>query len=238
MKIAIIGDIHGNKYALKSVLADIKKKNVDFIISTGDLVGYMSYPNEVIELMKENRVIVVQGNHDKVIAESKPISDEQIENLSDQEIQQKASAAFTNWCINEENRKYLKNLVTRLTMECNGYRILVVHGSPTEIDEYLYENEEVFKELSKKVTEDIIICGHTHIPYVREINNKYFINAGSVGKPKHGDWRSTYVVMEIIENNVCCKIEKIEYDLDAMVQDIKNNRMISNNLITMLQQGI
>jgi putative phosphoesterase len=238
MKIAVIGDIHGNKYALKSVLEHIEKKDVDFIVSTGDLVGYMPYPNEVIDLIRKHKIIVVQGNHDKVIAESKKISLEEINNMSAQEIQKNASAAFTNWCISDEHREFLKGLCSKLVLEHADKKVIIAHGSPMRIDEYLYENEDHLEQISEKISEDIIICGHTHIPYFKRINEKYFINAGSVGKPKHGDSRGTYVIAMIEKEMVSCSIEKVEYNVNQIIQDIENNRMISDSLIEMLRQGV
>lgn len=237
MRFAVIGDIHGNKYALESVLDDINLKNVDFIVSTGDLVGYMPYPNEVIELMRKNRVIAVQGNHDKFIAESEKVSNDTINSMSDEEIQGNASAAFTNWNITDENRSYLKNLTEKLSLQCGDLKLVVVHGSPMEIDEYLYEDKENLSRVAELINEDIVICGHTHVPYHTKVGNKHFINAGSVGKPKHGDGNSSYVVVEVKDSKVHCTIEKIAYNVEQMTRDIENNRMISDKLIPMLQQG-
>lgn len=237
MRFAVIGDIHGNKYALESVLEDINSKNVDFVISTGDLVGYMPYPNEVIEMVRKNKIMVVQGNHDKAIAQSEKITTEEITSMTEQEIQSNASAMFTRWCITDQNKKFLQNLNTRLTMECGGLKIVVVHGSPVRIDEYLYADTEILMRASEKTSEDIVICGHTHIPYFTEVNKKYFINSGSVGKPKHGDCRSTYVIVEIDEGKVSCSIQRVSYNLEDMIKAIEDNRMISNKLIEMLQEG-
>lgn len=237
MRFAVIGDIHGNKYALESVLNHIDSKNVDFIISTGDLVGYMPYPNEVIELIRKNKVLVVQGNHDKAIAESEKITDEIIVEMEDIDIQKKASRNFTNWIISDENRSYLKNLTNKLTFQCGDFKIVVVHGSPMGINEYLYEEKEQLTRLAEQIEEDIVICGHTHIPYSLHVKNKFFINAGSVGKPKHGDGQSTYAIVEINDGNVCASIEKVEYTVDLIVKDIKCNRMISDELIPMLKNG-
>lgn len=237
MRFAVIGDIHGNKYALESVLKDIDSKNIDFIISTGDLVGYMPYPNEVIELIRKNKVVVVQGNHDKAIAESKKISTDEIEKMTDEDIQKKASRAFTNWVLTDENRTYLKNLTSKLSLEMEGIKIVVVHGSPMGIDEYLYEDKEKLSKLTEVIHEDVIICGHTHVPYSLTVKDKTFINAGSVGKPKHGDCQSTYAIVEIKDGLIDYSIEKVNYDVELMAGDIKKNRMISNELIPMLQEG-
>ena len=238
MRLAIIGDIHGNKYALESVLENINSKNVDFIVSTGDLVGYMPYPNEVIELIRKNKVVVVQGNHDKFIAESEKLSDETISKITDDKIQSNASAAFTNWIITDNNRSFLKNLTNKLTMECHGFKIVVVHGSPMEIDEYLFEDKEYLSRIAEVINEDVVICGHTHVPYYTKVNNKHFVNAGSVGKPKHGDSQSTYAIVEIKDGKFNCTVEKVKYDIELMINDIKDNRMISNKLIAMLEQGV
>lgn len=237
MKFAVVGDIHGNKYALESVLAHIGNKDVDFIVSTGDLVGYMPYPNEVIDMIRSNKIIAVQGNHDRVIAESGNISLEELNNMTVQDIHKNASSAYTNWCINDANREFLKSMCAELVLKIGDKTIMIVHGSPFRIDEYLYDNEKYLMDISKHVKADIIICGHTHIPYFTKVNEKYFVNAGSVGKPKHGDSRSTYVIVDVDKVTVTCSIEKVEYDVSRIVRDIEENPMISDGLVEMLQHG-
>lgn len=238
MRFAVIGDIHSNIFALEGVLKDIAAKNVDFIVSTGDLVGYLPFPNEVIEMIREYGILAVQGNHDKHISMHQKIQDAEIESMSDDEIQNSASAIFTSWKITEENKRYLKNLPEKLTLDCNGLKVLIVHGSPRRIDEYLYEETQNLSEVAQTVEEDIIVCGHTHIPYTMRVVDKQFINAGSVGKPKHGNSKSTYVVIEIADDTVHCEIVEVGYQLDGIVSAIKENRMISDKLISMLEQGI
>lgn len=235
MRFAVIGDIHSNSYALKSVLEDIKLKNVDFIISTGDLVGYFMYPNEVIELLKKNKVLVVQGNHDKAIAQGDKIVD--ISVFSESEIQKNASEIYTNYVLTDENRDFLNDLPQSIKLKKGKFGILIVHGSPRKIDEYLYEDETILKEISENFEENVIISGHTHIPYVKDIGEKCFINSGSVGKPKHGNPNSTYVILSIAEENLECSIEEVEYNYEKIVEDIKNNKGISDKLISMIREG-
>jgi len=237
MRFAVIGDIHSNIDALKNVLKDINTKNVDFIASTGDLVGYLPFPNEVIQLIRKHGVLAVQGNHDKHFAAVQKMEDAKINSLSDEMIQSNASAIFTSKMITDDNRRFLENLPEKLILECNGLKVLVVHGSPRKIDEYLYENQALLSEVAETVQEDIIICGHTHIPYITKVNNKQFINAGSVGKPKHGNSQSTYVIIDIANGMVNCEIFEVNYNLENIVNAIKENRMISNQLISMLEQG-
>lgn len=238
MRFAVISDIHSNKYALESAIADINKRNVDFIVSTGDLVGYLPFPNEVIELVRKNKIMVVQGNHDKFIGESTKVIQEDLVGINDNDIQSNASSYFTNLTITDDNRKYLRNLSDKITIDCNGLKIVIVHGSPRAIDEYLYEDSEILKSLLESIDEDIIICGHTHIPYHFQTNKKHIINVGSVGKPRHGSSMSTYAIVEIVNEKVNCEILEVSYDLSKIKEAIKENEMISNKLITMLEQGV
>ncbi|WP_069999726.1 metallophosphoesterase family protein [Cellulosilyticum sp. I15G10I2] len=238
MRFAVIGDVHSNIFALDSVLKDIENKQVDFIISTGDLVGYMPFPNEVIEKIRASRILVIQGNHDKVIAQAAEVSDELIRNMSDVEVQKSASAAFTNWVITKENRAYLRNLPRQLRISSGRLKVLLVHGSPRMIGEYLYEDIEKLTELSKEVEEDIIICGHTHKPYHQIIDNKHFINAGSVGKPKHGSSQATYVIVTIEGDTVKSDIIEVNYEIESIIEAIKANPMIADELIPMLKRGL
>ncbi|MGL5540891.1 MAG: metallophosphoesterase family protein [Erysipelotrichaceae bacterium] len=237
MKFAVLGDVHGNKYALERVLADIETKAVDFVIATGDLVGYLPYPNEVVARIKEAKILVVQGNHDFAIANAQKVEQAELETLSWEEIQKSASAKFTNAVLHDANRKYLKELPTSLRLQCAGYNVLVVHGSPFSMNEYVYEEEVALKALGQTMEADVLICGHTHIAYHKEVEGKHFINAGSVGKPKHGDARSSYVVVSIDEQGVHCTIEKVAYDVAQLVKDIAQHPMIADALIPMLEQG-
>lgn len=237
MRFAVLGDIHSNKFALESVLEDIRTKKVDFVISTGDLVGYMPFPNEVIEMLRERQVLVVQGNHDKFIATSYPVSRDLISKMSYEQIQSNASAAFTNYVISHDNRRYLKNLPEYIKLNCSGFKMVVVHGSTRSIDEYLYEDKEILLRQSKNIDDDIVICGHTHIPYHLSVDSKHFINAGSVGKPKHGSSQAAYVIVNIEEGKVISEIIKVNYDIESMVKAIEENNMISSKLIPMLIEG-
>lgn len=235
MRFAVIGDIHGNIYALEAVYEDIKNKNIDFVISTGDLVGYMMYPNEVIEFLKKNKIVSIQGNHDKFIAKGNKIQD--ISAFSQEEVQKNASEIYTNYVLTEENREFLKNLPEEIRIRKNNFNVLIVHGSPRKIDEYLYENGENLLEITKSFSENVIISGHTHIPYVKKVEDKYFINAGSVGKPKHRNPKSTYVIIELDEG-IKVTIEEVSYDYEKMLSDIEKNEYISQKLISMIREGL
>jgi diadenosine tetraphosphatase ApaH/serine/threonine PP2A family protein phosphatase len=76
--------------------------------------------------------------------------------------------------------------------------VLLVHGSPRKINEYLFEDRPLssFQRLAASSNADVIVFGHTHKPSVKEVDGVMFLNVGSVGKPKDGDWRACYAVLE------------------------------------------
>jgi putative phosphoesterase len=238
MKLAIIGDIHSNIHALDAVLNDIKKRNVDKILSTGDLIGYLPFPNEVIETIKSNSIISIQGNHDHYYANSEAILKEDYQQLTQEEIQSNSSKIYTNYVLTSSNRDFLRQLPQQLKFEFQGYKLLMVHGSPHGIAEYLYEESNALRSITSSMEADILVCGHTHLPYYKVMNGKHVINSGSVGKPKHGNANATYVLLDFINSSIQVEITEVTYDLEPLIEAIHSNDMISNQLIENLKKGI
>jgi len=235
MKIAVISDIHSNIHALKRVLEDIKSMQVEKIICTGDLVGYLPYPNEVINCFRKHKIESVKGNHDKRIAEHS--IDEEDYKKSPKLLQGSASLFYTSKVITDVNRAYLNNLPEKISFQLNGREFLFVHGSPRKIDEYLYEDEVLLKEISEAIKSDVLVFGHTHMPFHKIINHKHFINAGSVGKPKHGNALSTYLILNVKDTEIKSEIRYVKYDFSKLCEEIKDNEMISDQLIQGLMSG-
>lgn len=222
MKIAIFSDIHGNAIALEAVLKDLYYRQVDLVFCGGDLVGYGAYPNEVIELIRKNRIPTIMGNYDDGVGYDKPecgcaYKDPQMEELGHQ------SLAWMKKHVTEDNKAYLRGLLHRLALTVYDQRILLVHGSPRKINEYLFEDrpDESILRLINSENADLLICGHTHLPYSKRIEGKYLVNVGSVGKPKDGDPRAGYTVLTLTENGITTEIIRVAYDVEAMAKAIE-----------------
>ena len=209
MKIAVISDIHSNIYALINVLEDIDSEKVDSVICLGDLVGYGPHPNETISMIRRRNILCIKGNYDNEFSY----------------IRETAINRFSlPWTVNElraENKSYLKGLPSSLTIKAGDKNLLFVHGSPSSINEYLFIDSENTVENLNKIKEDALICAHTHLPGIKEINNKTYINVGSVGKPKIGRPNSTYCIIEITEENtISAKFKEISYEVKKIVKDM------------------
>ncbi|MDD4238862.1 MAG: metallophosphoesterase family protein, partial [Desulfotomaculaceae bacterium] len=116
------------------------------------------------------------------------------------------------------NKEFLRNLPVEVCFRAGKFEVMIVHGSPLQLNEYLYEGAkpEYLMELLNIFHCDVLICGHTHVPYHKVLNpGKHVINAGSVGKPKHGDPQAAYVIIEFGET-VEVHIQKVAYDVESM----------------------
>ena len=213
MKIAAISDIHGNIYSLMKVLEDIDEQKVDLVVCLGDLVGYGPHPNEVVSLIKRREMPCIKGNYDSSVVDGAFtfIRDTSINSFA---------LPWASEEVRASNKFYLSQLPTELNYDINGVKIKFTHGSPSKINEYLFEDGENTKKVMESLEEDVLVCAHTHIPSYKKFGDKVFINTGSVGKPKIGRPNATYVLIEIKEDKtVDVKFRELEYEYKRIVKD-------------------
>lgn len=238
MKIGIISDIHSNIYALEAVLDDMESRNIDLIACTGDLVGYGTRPNEVIDTIRKNRILTIMGNYDDAIGNFKMVCGCDYKDPKDAE---KASLSmyFTSMETTDENKKYLSSLPKEATLNFNNKTIKLVHGSTRLINEYLKEDSKESKEVMDELDEDILVCGHTHIPYYKYYGEKLLVNAGSVGKPKTNKPSANYVIINI-DNMSSFEVEIIEvnYDFEKIAREIEENDILPNDFARLIREGV
>ena len=244
MKIAVISDIHSNIYALDAVLDDIENRNIDLIACTGDLVGYGTRPNEVINTIRKNKILTIMGNYDDAIGNYKIVCGCDYKDPKDAE-KAALSMSFTSSETTDENKKYLSSLPKEATLVFNNKSIRFVNGSTRLINEYLKEGSKEAEEVMGELVEDILVCGHTHIPYAKYYGEKLLVNAGSVGKPKTNNPAANYVIIEInndeksSDNNSSVKVEIIEviYDFEKIAREIEENNILPNDFARLIREG-
>lgn len=210
MKLAFISDIHANLPALHAVLKDMERHKPDAIYCLGDLVNFAGWDNDVIALLRARNIPVVIGNHDEGIGQHKSYFPFSYSNEQEHAFGI-ASIGHVNKIISTANREYLRTLPFMLKLEFRcafqPVRIVMTHGSISSVNEYVTgeADEAYLLKMMESCQADILLMGHTHIPYQRSIfceeeNRQLYrhaINAGSVGKPKHGDNNACYVLLDI-----------------------------------------
>lgn len=222
MKIAFISDIHGNLEALNAVLEDIEKRNVEKTYCLGDLVGYGPNPNEVVEIIRKMEIESVMGNYDDAIGFEKESCGCAYNPGRETEVGDES----INWTIkntSKKNKEFLKSLPMKKTVEVEGIKILLVHGSPLNyLLEYVKPNisSERLKEITDNVDADIIINGHTHLMMAKHINGKTILNPGSVGRTKDGEPLATYLILNVEKGIYNYEFIKVKYDVKTTVEKI------------------
>jgi putative phosphoesterase len=225
--VTIFSDIHANLPALQAVLQDVDQRGLTDLYCLGDLVGYGTYPNEVIQIIRDRQIPTIMGNYDQGVgndsddcgcAYTSPVS----------EALGKRSIAWSNLHTTPENKTFLRSLVPEIRFKLGNLRVLLVHGSPRKINEYLFENrpDASLERLMDASGADVLICGHTHIPYHRILpSGRHVINDGSVGKPKDGDPRACYITLNIVGNQVDVQIIRVAYDVERAAGAIEASEM-------------
>jgi putative phosphoesterase len=225
MRIGILSDIHANITALEAVLDDLKQQQVETVYCLGDLVGYAAFPNEVIDRIRRDGTPTIMGNYDDGVGFDRDecgcaYRDPEEQRLGD------LSLRWTQRTVTSDRKAFLRSLRPEIRFEADGKRFRLVHGSPRRMNEYLFEDRPLssFQRLAATSDAAVLIFGHTHKPYMRRVDNVLFVNAGSIGKPKDGDPRACYVVMDTT-GDVDVEFRRIAYDVDAAANAIRESSL-------------
>ena len=215
MKIAVFGDIHGNIEALRTAYHEAQIIKADKIYHLGDVGGYAPFVNEVVDFLIEHDVEGVQGNYDEAVANDREHCGCKYEDPLQAEMSQ-LSFEWTKEHASLKSKEYMKKLTKEISFTINEKKVTLFHATPNKNNLYWYEDrpEKFFKEMAAKTDADVLIYGHTHKPYRKDINGKVFINAGSVGKPKDGDPRACIAVVEVTSGSVITDFVRVKYDVE------------------------
>ncbi len=237
-RIAIFGDIHANLPALEVVLADMDARGITERYCLGDLVGYGTFPNEVIAAIRECQIPTLIGNYDEGVGNN---SDDCGCAYKDafSEALGKRSIAWSNRHTSPEHKAYLRELPSQIPLRVRDLRVMLVHGSPRKVNEYLFEDrpDKSLERLLDMVEADVMVCGHTHIPYHRILpSGRHVVNAGSVGKPKDGDPRACYVLLGANGGELDVEFVRVPYDVERAARAIEASEM-PHEYAKMLRDG-
>jgi len=202
LQIAAISDIHGNLSELLAVWRDLERHNLTepIVLNAGDTVCYGDNPEETVVFIKShNNILSVQGNYDKSVA----LFPERVSSYR-KKWGQFRPEKFTairrdSGLISDESRKWLKNLPREETLIFNGHTIIVTHYSPgTKEGIGPWTSNDTLEKIAARSPAEIVVCGHTHFPFVRKAGNILFVNPGTVGRSAYGV--STYAVLSLEPN--------------------------------------
>ncbi len=208
MLIGIIADVHSNAVALKAVLSALDVSGAGKILHAGDIIGYNPYPDETIELFKKNRIISIMGNHDRALVTG---------DTSGLNPYAAAALEWTRSVTSPDNVGYIAGLRNNESITEDAKRIVMVHGSPYDFDEYVYPGN-VSPDLLSVVNCDILVLGHTHIQFKKEFPEGLIVNPGSVGQPRDGNPGAAFAVLDTASGKI--ELKRASYDIEKVIEDM------------------
>jgi putative phosphoesterase len=221
-RVAVITDIHANLPALDAALARIEELGIERIYCGGDLVGYGPHPNEVCALIEGRGIPTIYGNYDYAIARDLDDCGCAYITPHDRELGQQ-SVVWTLANTDQRAKDFMKTLPFDLHFDLGEHTVHLVHGSPRKVNEYLFEDKpaSLYERLAGGEDDNVLVFGHTHKPWVHDFGGVRFVNCGSVGKPKDGDPRGAFAILEATADGVEVSIERVDYDVDAVAAEVR-----------------
>ncbi len=258
MKIAFFSDVHANLPALEAVFASIDEHAPDAVYCLGDLVGYAPWPNEAVAAVRARRIPTLSGNYDEGVGVNSTDCGCAYKTEED-EFRGAQSIAYTNRVVTAETRRYLRGLASHQRLEmlaprtrgAQPFRLLMVHGSPVKINQYLFEDhpDKSLLRMMRGAAADLMLMGHTHKPWYRAIHDeaegrfRHAINIGSVGKPKDGDPRACWLLLDLPaeassadEHAFEPEFIRVDYDVEVAARAVEESPL-PDAFADMLRRG-
>jgi predicted phosphodiesterase len=187
-----------------------------------------------VALIREREVPGVAGNYDSTVATDYKHCGCKYEDPRQEELSH-LSYSWTRQHVSRATKDFLATLPFRIDLLPNGGhttgpRVVLVHGTPTL--NTLYWTEDRPDDFCLKMathagarTGDVIAFGHTHLPWHREVGGIHFVNTGSVGRPKDGDWRAGYALLDLADGPLRVEFVRVEYDVDRAMRGIRESEL-------------
>lgn len=208
MRILILSDLHANLEALMAL--QHVERQPDALFFLGDAVGYGPDPLACMTWLKNNAMVWVQGDHDAAAATGTDCrSPEEWLEIAH------ATRRINRALLPHPSLSFLATLPQNAKHEIGGAHFWLTHGASQELDA-LTASDAAMEKAFDGIEADVILCGHTHVPLLRKVGQRWFANPGSLGQPRHGLPSCTYAVW----NDGELKIQHIDYDPRATIQKL------------------
>ena len=219
MLVLIISDVHGNYHALDRVMKEVK---CDAILCCGDIVVDYPFPQQCIRSLKDSCIHICMGNNDYNVAYDQKASDTINQKYAHLAKDLDRSTDLTSELINDDAKKYLRQLPRECRFVLDGISFYMNHTVPhLSVHHYLdkYTPRSELAEYYQEIQADVIVTGHTHIPYVKSFGDKILVNPGSVGQSRDGDPRASFATFDTATRRL--ELGRLEYDVKETIEHLK-----------------
>lgn len=238
--IAVFGGCYNNSLALQATIDDARRRGAQAIYCLGDMGGFGPHPDRVFPILWENEVICMQGNYDHSIGNRLADCACGYTDPRDTYYAQ-ISYDYTLAHTSDRSKDWLRDLPPGIRLELANRRILMAHGSPRRVNEFLWESttpEPFLAKLFNDYHADMILCTHTGIAWQRQLpDGRCLVNVGAIGRPPN-DGKTTvwYALLTIspAHNRVECELLPVAYDYERLAHEMRQERLPEEFVETVL----
>jgi putative phosphoesterase len=223
MKILLISDIHGNYPALEAVSRAIAPLGCAHIFNCGDSLVYAPFPNETLDWLRSHQAFTIRGNTDDRVIKLLKGKSFKKPSKPEKRIMYTSTAAI----LSPANSAFLLEMKKKKILRLGQSFIGLFHGSPADHEEFLGTDtsDKRFKDLAKETTCEVVITGHSHIPFYRHVNGVHFINPGSVGRMCDGRPEASYAILDLDQGKISVDHHRCAYDVEAVVRALADHQL-------------
>jgi putative phosphoesterase len=224
MKVALISDVHANLPALEAVLAHARQQGAESIWNAGDLVAYGPFPDEVVKQIRQEGAHSTLGRYDQRVLRYKK---KRAGWRKSKRLEEYLAIKWAYGQLSKKSRKYLRFLSRELRIKARGKRFLLTHANPGSGKRSLTvaTPEKRLRQIAREAKADVIVCGHSHQPFVKQVDSVWFINPGSVGLPRDGDPRASYTLLQLLQDEIAVQHFRIEYDVEQTATACREHKL-------------
>lgn len=228
-RIAFIGGIYSNYHALVATLSDIDRRGADATYFLGDLGAFGPYPDRVPELLIERQIPGIQGNYEESLAGGATDCNCGYTDPRDN-VYAQLSYDYTFEHTSDAYKRWMGTLPKNIRLDVDGTKLLLVHGSPRKINEFLWRStspDPFLQRLCDEHEADVIVCTHTGLHWHKALDGKrHVVNAGVIGRPANdGRTNVWYTIVELARGDVRVEFVPIEYDHQTLAREMRAEKL-------------
>jgi predicted phosphodiesterase len=237
MRAAFFGGVYSNWLALEAVLRDARRRGADAVFCLGDLGAFGPHPDRSIEVLREKGIPVVQGNYDDAVGNGRPDCGCGYTDPRDNHYA-RLSYAYTLENTSAMHRPWLAALPDRLAFEAEGKRYVMVHGSPRQQNEFLWETgtpDHLLEQLASGAEADVLLCTHTGLHWQRRLaSGRRVVNVGAIGRPANDGRTDVWYALLDTEREEPFELVPLAYDHERLAREMRAEQLPEEFVETVL----